>query len=106
MVASVTDNKPSLTEHSKSLQQALLTPILDTYQYPLYIIRAVHYLYILIIAEKHRVHDFAVSQELPLLLAPGSAFESLAAGFELVPEIMDLYRSCQEFHNKLGLQTT
>ncbi len=106
IVASVTDNRPSLTEHSKSLQQALLTPILDTYRHPLYVIRAVHYLYILVIAEKHRVHDFAVSQELPLLLASGSEFESLAAGFEQVPEVMDLYRSCQEFHNKLGLQIT
>ena len=104
MVASVTDNRPSITEHSKFLQQAMLTPILDTYQHPLYVIRAVHYLYILVIVEKYQVHAFAVSQELPLLLASGSEFESLVAGFGLVPEVMDLYRSCQEFHNKLGLQ--
>ena len=106
MVASVTDESPALTEQSTSLQQALLTPILDTYQHPLYVIRAVHYLYILVIAEKHRAHAFTVSQELPLLLAPGSEFESLVAAFDLVPEIMDLYRNCQELHNKLGLVVT
>ncbi len=103
MVATTTEDTPSLTDQSKSLQQALLTPILDTYQHPQYVIRAVHYLYILVIAEKHRVHAFAVSQELPLLLAPGSEFESLVAAFDLVPELMDLYRRCQQKHNKLEL---
>ena len=100
------DDKPSLTDQSKSLQQALLTLILDTYQHPQYVIRAVHYLYILVIAEKHRVHAFVVSQELPLLLAQGSDFENLVAAFDLVPEVMDLYRSCQQLHRKLELVIT
>jgi len=106
MVANVTDDKPFLTDESKSLQQALLTPILDTYQHPQYVIRAVHYLYLLVIAEKHRVHAFAVSQEVPLLLAPGSEFENLVTAFDLVPEVMDLYRSCQHLHRKLELVIT
>ncbi len=101
MVATVTDGNPTLSDASKSLQQSLLAPILETYQYPDYIIRAVHYLYILVIAEKHRVHAFAVSQELPSLLSPGSDFENLVTAFDLVPEVGDLYRSCQQIHFKL-----
>lgn len=103
MVSTVTDGKPILTDSAKSLQQAMLTPIMETYQYPEYIIRAVHYLYVLVLAEKYRVHAFAVSQELPLLLAPGSDFEKLVAAFDLVPEVGDLYRSCQQLHFNLEL---
>ncbi len=102
MVASFTDDTSLLTDQSKSLQQALLTPILDTYQHPKYIIRAVHYLYLLVIAEKHRAHAFSVSQELPLLLASGSEFESLVGAFDLVPELMSLYKSCQDLHSQLA----
>ncbi len=101
MVATVTDGEATLSESSKSLQQALLTPILDTYQYPDYIIRAVHYLYILVIAEKYNVHAFAVSQELPALFASGSNFEKLIAEYDLVPEVGKLYRSCQQLHSRL-----
>ena len=101
MVSTVNKGKAVLTEESKSLQQALLNSILDTYQYPEYIIRAVHYLYILVLAEKHQVHAFAVSQELPSLLSLGSNFESLVNRFKLVPELSNLYRSCQQMHNTL-----
>ncbi len=101
MVATIINGKATLTDSSKSLQQAMLTPILDTYQYPEYIIRAVHYLYVLVIAEKHGVHAFSVSQELPALFAAGSNFEKLIADYDLVPEVGELYRRCQQLHFKL-----
>ena len=38
-------------------------------------LRALHYLYYLVVARKHGVHVFELSQELPQLLRPGGAFE-------------------------------
>jgi hypothetical protein len=42
------------------------------------------------------VHVFEVSQELPRLLAPGSPFESIVSAFDSVPELLQLYKNCQD----------
>ena len=101
MVASVIDGKLTLDTQSRSLQQALLRPILDTYKHPKFIVRAVHYLYYLVAAEIHAVHDVSVSLELPFLLANGGEFEKIVESFDLVPELLECYRRCQHAHSLL-----
>ncbi len=87
--------RPVLDERSRSLQLALLIPLVDTINHPRFVIRALHYLYYLVAARRHAVHVFEVSQELPHLLAQGSAFERIVSAFDSVPELLELYRSCQ-----------
>ncbi len=85
-----------LDERSRALQQALIPPILDTFDHPLFVIRAVHYLYCLVAAKCHGVHCLAVSQELPDILRPGDDFEQIVRGFTAVPEVFRLYQICQD----------
>lgn len=89
--------RPVLDERSRSLQLALLIPLLDTVNHPRFVIRALHYLYYLVAARRHAVHVFEVSQELPRLLAHGSPFEQIVSAFDSVPELLQLYRSCQAY---------
>lgn len=106
MIASVEGNKVSLNSDSQVLQQALLTPIQDCFQFPEYIIRAVHYLYILVIAEYYQVHALSLSQELPVLLSADSEMAKRVEQFELVPELASLYRKCQQLHRHIVLNKT
>jgi hypothetical protein len=98
MISSVSDGRAVLDARSRSLQLAFLVPILDAYHDPKLAIRALHYLYYLVVARKHGVHMFELSQELPQLLRPGGAFEKVVESFTLVPEVLDLYRECQVVH--------
>jgi hypothetical protein len=93
--------RPVLDERSRSLQLALLIPLLDTVNHPRFVIRALHYLYYLIAARAHAVHTIEVSQELPHLLAEGSPFEKIVLNFEAVPELLELYRSCRDANHRL-----
>ncbi len=95
------DERPVLDEKSRSLQLALLIPLLDTVNHPRFAIRAVHYLYYLVVAYKHAVNVFEVSQELPHILTPGSEFERIVADFGTVPELLQFYRSCRETYRSL-----
>jgi hypothetical protein len=47
------------------------------------------------------VHVLELSQELPQLLAPGCRFENIIASFTVVPELLELYRRCQDLYKKL-----
>ncbi len=76
-------------------------PILDAYHDPELAIRALHYLCYLVLARKHGVHVFELSQELPQLLKPAGAFEKVVESFTLVPEVLELYRECQVIHAAL-----
>ncbi len=101
MICSVSNGKTVLDARSRSLQLAFLVPILDAYQDPRLAIRAIHYLYYLVVARKHGVHVFELSQELPRLLRPGGSFEKVAESFTVVPEVLELYRECQAVHAEL-----
>ncbi len=101
MICTVKDGQASLDSRSRSLQLAFLTPIYDACHDPNLSIRAVHYLYYLVVARKHAVHAVELSQELPDLLNEGCEFENVLESFELVPEVLTLYRRCQEAHRRL-----
>jgi len=77
MVCSVSDGRVVLDARSRSLQLAFLIPIVDAYHDSKVAIRALHYLYYLVVARKHGVHVFELSQELPQLLRLGGAFEKV-----------------------------
>ncbi|MGH8582434.1 MAG: hypothetical protein ACREWG_06505 [Gammaproteobacteria bacterium] len=101
MICTLQDGKTLLDTRSRSLQLAFLVPILDAYHDPKLAIRALHYLYYLVVARKHGVHVFELSQELPQLLEPGCRLERIIESFTWVPELLDLYRACQTVHRQL-----
>jgi len=103
MVCSACDGRVVLDARSRSLQLAFLIPIVDAYHDSKVAIRALHYLYYLVVARKHGVHVFELSQELPRLLRPGGAFEKVVESFTLVPEVLELYRNCQVVHAELDV---
>ena len=71
MMCTVEDDQLLFDTRSRSLQLAFLTPVIDALNDPILAIRALHYLYYLIVARKHGVHVFELSQELPQLLVSG-----------------------------------
>ncbi len=101
MVCSVQQGKFVLDERARSLQVAFLVPIHEAFNDPKLAIRAVHYLYYLVIARKHDVHIVGLSQDLPVLLAEGCAFQSIIESFHWVPDLLELYRRCQAFHYQM-----
>ena len=105
MICTVSDGTAVVDARSRSLQLAFLVPILDAYHDPKLAIRALHYLYYLVVARKHGVHVFELSQELPQLLKPGCEFEKVIASFSVVPEVLELYRACQALHAGLEAGT-
>lgn len=101
MICTNKDNRWILDERSKSLQYALLVPIQESSADVKMAIRAVHYLYYLVVARKHGVHVMQLNVELPHLLATDSRFETMVESFDSVPEVLTLYRRCQAFHENL-----
>jgi pimeloyl-ACP methyl ester carboxylesterase len=101
MVSTLRNDRWILDERSRSLQLAFLVPILETYKDAQLTIRAVHYLYYLVVARKHDAHIIELNQELSQLLAPGSKFEKIIESFTIVPEVFELYRRCQAMHAQL-----
>ncbi len=101
MICTEKDGQLVLDTRSRSLQLALLTPVIDALNDPTLAIRALHYLYYLIVARKHGVHVFELSQELPQLLVAGCPFEKVIESFTLVPEVLRLYRHYQDIHQQL-----
>lgn len=101
MISDTSDDIVSLDDQSRTLQRALLTPVLDTFSHPKFVIRAVHYLYYLVAAKQHNVLDHAASQELALLLLPGCDFEHIVRSFDPVPELQELYDRCQTVYERL-----
>ena len=101
MICTVRDGERVLDARSRSLQLAFLVPILDAYTDPNLAIRALHYLYYLVVARRHEVHVFELSQELPQILASGGRFEKIIESFTLVPEALELFRRCQAAHSAL-----
>ncbi len=101
IISSTVDNRFSLDDRSRALQRALLTPVLDTFNHPMFVIRAVHYLYYLVSAKKYNVLDHMASQELTLLIMPGCEFEGLVRSFDSVPELQELYERCQRVYDQL-----
>lgn len=101
MICSRKNSRWILDERSKALQYALLVPIQESSNDTKLAIRAVHYLYYLVVARKHGVHVTQLNIELPLLLAKGSRFETMVQSFHSVPEVLTLYRRCQAFHDNL-----
>jgi hypothetical protein len=103
MICTVKDGELILDTRSRSLQRALLVPILDAHTDSNLAIRALHYLYYLVVARKHGVHVLELAQELPPILASGGKFEKLIQSFTLVPEALELYKRCQATHRMLEL---
>jgi len=101
MICTIEDRELTLDARSRSLQLAFLVPILDVYSDPNLAIRALHYLYYLIVARKHGIHVVELTQELPPLLASGCEFEKVIRSFSLVPEVQELYKRCQTMHRSL-----
>ncbi len=101
MICTIEDGELILDARSRSLQLAFLVPVLDVYSDPNSAIRALHYLYYLIIARKHGIHVVELAQELPPLLASGCEFEKVIHSFTLVPEVQELYKRCQMMHRSL-----
>lgn len=98
MICSVRNGEWVLDARSRSLQLAFLAPIQEAYREPKLAIRALHYLYYLVVAKKHGVHVVELCQELPSLLAAGCKFEKIIESFTLVPEVLALYRNCQALY--------
>ncbi|MGH8601557.1 MAG: NACHT domain-containing protein, partial [Gammaproteobacteria bacterium] len=101
MICTVKDAELILDARSRSLQLAFLVPILDAYDDPNLAIRALHYLYYLVVARKHGAHVMELAQELPPILASGGEFERVIQSFTLVPEALTLYTRCQATHRLL-----
>ena len=95
VICTVKDDNFILDERSKSLQGAFLIPVIEAYNDSNLIIRAVHYLYYLVVAQKYGVHAVVLSQELPRILTRQGEFEKLVAAFDSVPEILTLFNRCQ-----------
>lgn len=101
MVCSVEGGRFVLDEKSKSLQVAFLVPIMEAFNDRRLAIRAVHYLYYLVVARKHGVHYVGLSRELPTLLAEDCKFQEIIESFHWTPELLTLYRRCQQYHARL-----
>ena len=101
MICTVKGKQLLLDARSRSFQKALLTPILEIFSDANMAIRALHYLYYLLVARKHAVHVHELSQELPQLLDDGCQFEQIIESFTLVPETLKFYRNCQVMHQQL-----
>ena len=101
MICSTENGNYVLDQRSKSLQASFLASIMETFKDPRLAIRAVHYLYYLIVARKHDVHSPGLFSELPLLLAEGCEFETIIKSFDSVPELLTFYRRCQQYHGVL-----
>ncbi|MGH6635937.1 MAG: hypothetical protein ACRED0_07315, partial [Gammaproteobacteria bacterium] len=101
MICTVKSTELILDARSRSLQLAFLVPILDAYNDPNLAIRALHYLYYLVVARKHGAHVMELAQELPPILASGGEFENVIQSFTPVPEALELYRRCQATHRML-----
>ncbi|MCI0564479.1 MAG: hypothetical protein MN733_38910 [Nitrososphaera sp.] len=101
MICTVKNAELILDARSRSLQLAFLVPILDAYHDPNLAIRALHYLYYLVVARKHGAHVMELAQELPPILSLGGEFERVIQSFTLVPEALELYRRCQATHHML-----
>ena len=96
VICTVNGNELTLDNRSRSFQIALLGAIADVFNNPQLIIRALHYLYYLLVAQKHGIHSHEVSVELPPLLTPGCAFEQLINASTLTPQLATLYSRCQQ----------
>ena len=103
MICAVKNGELILDTRSRSLQRALLVPVLNAHTDSNLAIRALHYLYYLVVARKHGVHVLELAQELPPVLASGGEFEKLIQSFTLVPEALELYKRCQATHHMLEL---
>ena len=101
MVCTIENGRYLLDDRSRTLQFAFLIPIQESYNDYRLAIRAVHYLYYLVVARKHGVHILELSYELPQLLKPGCQFEEIVQSFDIVPEVLRLYRSCQAYHQHI-----
>jgi pimeloyl-ACP methyl ester carboxylesterase len=101
MICTIEAGELILDTRSRSLQLAFLVPILDAYSDSNLAIRALHYLYYLVVARKHGIHVMELTQELPPLLASGCEFEKVIDSFTLVPEVRELYKRCQTMHRSL-----
>ncbi len=101
MVCTVKDAELILDARSRSLQLAFLVPIVDAYTDSNLAIRALHYLYYLVVARKHGAHIVELAQDLPPILASGGEFEKVIQSFTLVPEALQLYKKCQVTHRML-----
>lgn len=101
MVCSVKNGEFILDERARSLQVAFLVPVMEAFNDSKLAIRAMHYLYYLIVARKHGVHTMGLSQDLPVLLAEGSEFEKIIASFHYTPQLLTLYKKCQAYHASL-----
>jgi hypothetical protein len=101
IVCSTENGNYVLDQRSKSLQASFLVSIMETFKDVRLAIRAVHYLYYLIVARKHDIHFAGLSSELPVLLAERSEFETIIKSFDSVPELLTLYRRCQQYHGIL-----
>jgi len=101
VICTVNGNELILDNRSRSFQIALLGAITDVFNNPELIIRALHYLYYLLAAQKHGIHSHEVSIELPPLLTPNCAFEQLVNASTLTPQLTTLYNRCQQCHLQL-----
>ncbi len=99
LICSEKNNEYILDERSKSLQHAFLVPVFEAYKDNALLIRAVHYLYYLVVAQKHGVHSVELAQELPHILLEGGEFEQIVKNFDAVPELFQLFRNCQTMHS-------
>ncbi|MGH8549433.1 MAG: hypothetical protein ACRERU_12710 [Methylococcales bacterium] len=101
MVCSVENGDYVLDERSKSLQVAFLVPIMEAFNDPRLAIRAVHYLYYLIVARKHGVHYVGLTRELPALLGEDCKFQKIIESFHWTPELLTFYQRCRRYHAHL-----
>ncbi|MGR9106630.1 MAG: hypothetical protein ACU843_06820 [Gammaproteobacteria bacterium] len=104
MVCAIEDGKPFLDERSKSLQFAFLVPIMEAFNDPRLAIRAVHYLYYLIVARKHGVHYVGLARELTTLLAEDCKFQKIIESLDWLPQLRIFYRRCQHYHARLDAE--
>ncbi len=105
MVCTIEHGKHVLDERSKSLQVALLVPIMEAFNDPRLAIRALHYLYYLIVARKHGVHFVGLSRELPTLLSEGCEFQGIIESFHWTPQLLRFYRRCQRYYARLDSES-
>lgn len=101
MICRMQGNERIVDARSRSLQMAFLSAIQEVYSDSHLVIRAMHYLYYLIVAQKYDIHVFEISQELPRLLAPGSRFEQIVLDYTAVPELLTLYRKYQAVQKQM-----
>lgn len=102
MICKIQGETHRVDDRSRSLQMAFLSAIQEVYSDSNLVIRAMHYLYYLILAQKYDVHVFEISQELPRLLATGSQFEQIVKDCGAVPELLTLYRKFQTVQQEIA----